>query len=198
VRRSFGRLTYAVTAAQALRAYESLDCGLQYAGHQQRLRLVHLSVINASVFRCFLGIRGRAANLDDRILDVIAVEHLSRRRLLLAALQPVLDFAAWSAGCTGCVCALSTSTHPNTRHHLRLRSRRHASRRLRSRCRSPLRPHPDRLRRHRRLTEYACPPGTASSEQRGVAGVGVRQRLSIGQQPERGTPFIAEDSAIDR
>jgi diacylglycerol kinase (ATP) len=87
LRRRFGRLTYAVAAAQALRAYESFDCELQYDGHHQRLRLLHLSVINAPVFGGFLGLRVRAANLDDRIL---AVEHLSRRRLLLAALQPVL------------------------------------------------------------------------------------------------------------
>lgn len=90
LRRRFGRLTYAVAAAQALRAYESFDCELQYDGHRQRLRLVHLSVINAPVFGGFLGMRVRGVNLDDRILDVIAVEHLSRRRLLLAALQPVL------------------------------------------------------------------------------------------------------------
>jgi diacylglycerol kinase family enzyme len=83
-------LTYAVAAAQALRAYESFDCELQYDGHHQRLRLVHLSVINAPVFGGFLGMRVRGVDLDDRILDVIAVEHLSRRRLLLAALQPVL------------------------------------------------------------------------------------------------------------
>ncbi|MBA2472718.1 MAG: hypothetical protein H0V41_10935 [Pseudonocardiales bacterium] len=56
----------------------SFDCELQYDGHHQRLRLVHLSVINAPVFGGFLGLRVRGANLDDRILDVIAVEHLSR------------------------------------------------------------------------------------------------------------------------
>jgi diacylglycerol kinase (ATP) len=90
MRRSFGRLTYVVAAAQALRANESFDCELCYDGHHQRLRLVHLAVINAPVFGGFLGMRVRGANLDDHILDVIAVENLSRRRLLLAALQPIL------------------------------------------------------------------------------------------------------------
>jgi hypothetical protein len=42
--------TREVTGAQALRACESCDCELQYDGHHQRLRLVHLSVINAPVF----------------------------------------------------------------------------------------------------------------------------------------------------
>jgi diacylglycerol kinase (ATP) len=90
MRRRFGRLTYVVAAAQALRANESFDCELRYDGHHQRMRLVHLAVINAPVFGGFLGMRVRGANLDDRILDVIAVESLSRRRLLLAALQPIL------------------------------------------------------------------------------------------------------------
>lgn len=90
LRQRFGRLTYAVAAVNALRRRESFDCELSYDGHVEHLRLVHLSVINAPVFGGFLGLRVRGATLDDRRLDVIAVEDpLSVRRLLIAALQPV-------------------------------------------------------------------------------------------------------------
>ncbi len=90
LRQRFGRLTYAVAAAAALRQRESFGCELRYDGHVEHLQLVHLSVINAPVFGGFLGMRVTGANLDDRMLDVIAVEHLPARRLLLAALHPIL------------------------------------------------------------------------------------------------------------
>jgi hypothetical protein len=37
-------------AAQALCAHQSLDCELHYNDHHNRLRLVHLPVINSPVF----------------------------------------------------------------------------------------------------------------------------------------------------
>jgi diacylglycerol kinase family enzyme len=54
-----------------------------------RVTLVHLAVINAPVFGGFLGMRLSSASLDDRVLDVIIVERISRRRLLLAAVCPL-------------------------------------------------------------------------------------------------------------
>jgi diacylglycerol kinase (ATP) len=90
LRQRFGRLTYAVAAATALRQRDSFSCELHYDGRVEHRNLVHLSVINAPVFGGFLGMRVIGASLDDRILDVIAVEHLPVRRLLLAALHPIL------------------------------------------------------------------------------------------------------------
>lgn len=90
LRQRFGRLTYALAAATALRQRESFSCELHYDGHIEQLELVHLSIINAPIFGGFLGMRVRGVNLDDRMLDVIAVEHLSTRRLLLAALHALL------------------------------------------------------------------------------------------------------------
>lgn len=94
LRRRFGRLTYAVAAAKALHQHEQFQCPLRYDdGRVEQLRLVHLSVINAPIFGGFLGMRVSGANLDDRALDIIAVEHLSVRRLLQAAAQPILGIS---------------------------------------------------------------------------------------------------------
>jgi diacylglycerol kinase (ATP) len=56
---------------------------------RELLSLVHLSVINAPVFGGFLDLKLPGANLDDRALDVIMVEHLPIRRLLRSALYPI-------------------------------------------------------------------------------------------------------------
>lgn len=94
LRRRFGRFTYVVAAAKALRQHQQFQCTLSYDdGRLEQLRLVHLSVINAPIFGGFLGLRISGGNLDDRALDVIAVEHLSVRRLLQAAAQPVLGIS---------------------------------------------------------------------------------------------------------
>jgi len=94
LRRRFGRFTYVVAAAKALQQHQQFQCTLSYDdGRFEQLRLVHLSVINAPIFGGFLGLRISGGNLDDRALDVIAVEHLSVRRLLLAAAQPVLGIS---------------------------------------------------------------------------------------------------------
>jgi YegS/Rv2252/BmrU family lipid kinase len=89
-RRRFGRLTYLVAATKALRDHPCFDCELCYDGHRQRLRLMHLSVINAPAFGGALRMRVPGSNVDDRKLEVIAVEQLPRRRLVLAALRAVL------------------------------------------------------------------------------------------------------------
>ncbi len=45
---------------------------------------MHLLIVNAPVFGGVLGMRMAGGNVDDRALDVIAVEHLPLRRPLLA------------------------------------------------------------------------------------------------------------------
>jgi YegS/Rv2252/BmrU family lipid kinase len=90
LRRRLGRLTYALAGAAAVRECPAFRCELRYGGHVDGLETVHLSIINAPVFGGFLGLRVRGASLDDRVLDVIAVERLPLHRLLLAGLQPIL------------------------------------------------------------------------------------------------------------
>ena len=90
LRKRLGRLTYALAGAAAVREHEVFPCELHYGARVDGLETIHLSIINAPVFGGFLGLRVRGASLDDRVLDVIAVERLPLHRLLLAGLQPIL------------------------------------------------------------------------------------------------------------
>jgi YegS/Rv2252/BmrU family lipid kinase len=90
MRHRFGRLTYAIAAAVALRQQEPFRCALHYDGHVDRFDLVHLAIINAPVFGGFLGMRIPGSDLHDHALDLIAVERLPMRRVVLAALHPIL------------------------------------------------------------------------------------------------------------
>jgi diacylglycerol kinase family enzyme len=90
VRKRLGRLTYTVAAALALRAREVFPCTLVVEGRQIPLDLLHLSVINAPVFGGFFGLRLHGSDVDDRRLDVLAIENVSLARLVLAALLIVL------------------------------------------------------------------------------------------------------------
>ncbi len=85
LRDRFGRFTYAVAAARALRECTTFPCELRHPGGVERLQLVHLSIVNAPVFGGILGMRVAGGDVDDRALDVIAAEHLPLRRLLLAS-----------------------------------------------------------------------------------------------------------------
>lgn len=89
-RRRFGRLTYTVAAAKTLRQRDTFCCTLRVEGLTRELELVHLSVVNAPVFAGPLEIRVPGVNLDDRALDVIAVEHLPWPRLMVAGLLKLL------------------------------------------------------------------------------------------------------------
>lgn len=90
LRARFGHLTYPVAALIALHQYQPFECRLRMDdGPVHHLRLAHLAVINAPVFGGFLGLRLNAARVDDRVLDVVAVEHLHTRHLVRAALYAV-------------------------------------------------------------------------------------------------------------
>ena len=90
VRKRLGRLTYMVAAALALREREVFRCTLFVEGRRKPLDLLHLSVINAPVFGGFFSLRLRGSDVDDRRLDVLAIENVSLPRLVLAALLIVL------------------------------------------------------------------------------------------------------------
>jgi YegS/Rv2252/BmrU family lipid kinase len=90
VRRRFGRFTYAVAGARALRRSRPFECELHYDGKTEKVVLVQLSVINAPVFGGALDLRVPGARLDDRSLVVIAVEQGSPVRLVLGALITIL------------------------------------------------------------------------------------------------------------
>jgi YegS/Rv2252/BmrU family lipid kinase len=90
LRARFGRLTYAVAMAIALRERPIFTCDIESEQGTERMSLVHLSVINAPIFGGFLDLKLPGAGPDDRTLDVIMIEHLPIRRLLRSALYPIL------------------------------------------------------------------------------------------------------------
>jgi YegS/Rv2252/BmrU family lipid kinase len=93
LRKRLGRFTYAFAAALALRENRPFDCEITWGGRSERWQLTHLSVINAPVFGGFLGMRVSGSNPDDRLLDVLAVEDLPVRRVLVAATHQLFRVA---------------------------------------------------------------------------------------------------------
>lgn len=86
IRAHLGRLTYVAAALVVMRERPSFECDLRYLGRSEHLVLSQLSVINAPIFGGALGMRIGGANLDDRMLDVLAFEDLPLHRIGLAAL----------------------------------------------------------------------------------------------------------------
>jgi YegS/Rv2252/BmrU family lipid kinase len=87
-RKRLRRLTYAAAAVVALRQYRPFRCRMAVHGRSEEVELTHLSVINAPVFGGYLGLRVRNSSVDDRLLDVLAVEsHALRRTVAAAAFQ---------------------------------------------------------------------------------------------------------------
>jgi len=85
VRQRLGRLTYMVAIGAMLREREAFPCTLYVEGRPLPVRLLHLSVINAPVFGGFFGLRLRGSDVDDRRLDVLAIEAVPLYRLAVAA-----------------------------------------------------------------------------------------------------------------
>jgi undecaprenyl-diphosphatase len=90
LRGRFGRLTYPVAAARAVRAAEPFECTIECADRKTAVCVVHLSISNAPVFGGVLGMRVPGASITDGLLDVIAVERLSLARLVLAVADAVV------------------------------------------------------------------------------------------------------------
>jgi len=98
VRAHLGRLTYLAAAGNAFRALPSFECELRHDGRTERLTLTQLSVINAPVFGGTLGLSVQGSNPDDRLLDVLAIEHVPVRRLALIAVFLLLRVKRQPAG----------------------------------------------------------------------------------------------------
>jgi YegS/Rv2252/BmrU family lipid kinase len=115
VRDHLGRLTYLIAAGNALRDRPSFQCELHHHGKTDTLTLSQLSVINAPVFGGTLGLSVQGSNPDDRLLDVLAVENIPARRMLLAALFLLLRVKREVAGVRALHVA---SLHVHTEHPL--------------------------------------------------------------------------------
>lgn len=91
-RRRFGRFAYIVAAVRTLRRAEAFDCVLRYDGGEKKLRLMHLAVVNTPVFGGSLGMRLGGVRLDDRALDVVAIEPIPFLRLVWTGLHAIVGF----------------------------------------------------------------------------------------------------------
>jgi len=89
LRARFGRLTYAMAMAIAMKERPVFNCEVEFEGRTEQLSLVHMSIINAPIFGGFLDLKLPGGG-HDRTLDVIMIEHLPIRRLLRSALYPLL------------------------------------------------------------------------------------------------------------
>jgi diacylglycerol kinase (ATP) len=98
VRARLGRFTYLAAAASAFRERTTFGCELHHSGRAEKLTLAQLSVINAPVFGGALGLSVPGSNPDDRLLDVLAIEDIPARRMLLAALFLLLRISRPVAG----------------------------------------------------------------------------------------------------
>lgn len=107
LRQRLGRLTYVVSGASALWHRRPFQCRLTFGGHVEELTLLQLSIINTPVFGGFLGLRIPGSNVDDRTLDVVAIEDISLHKLALVGVLLVLRHRLRVTGiCTfrvGCV-----------------------------------------------------------------------------------------------
>jgi YegS/Rv2252/BmrU family lipid kinase len=93
-RKRLGKLTYALAGLLAMRRREHFACELQVDDDPVRhLTLLHLSVINAPVFGGFFGLRVPGSDVDDRRIDVVAIEDMPTPRLLMAGLWLALGRA---------------------------------------------------------------------------------------------------------
>jgi diacylglycerol kinase (ATP) len=81
-RARLGPFTYLVAGALALRRFQPFEVTLTVDESRTPLRLLHLSVINAPVFGGRLELAIPGSEVDDRRLDVLAVENMPVRRLI--------------------------------------------------------------------------------------------------------------------
>jgi YegS/Rv2252/BmrU family lipid kinase len=90
VRARLGRLTYLAATAYAMRQRAAFTCTLRQDGSADELSLVQLAVISAPVIGGSLGLNVRGRYREDHRLDVLAIEDVPVRKLLLAGLLLLL------------------------------------------------------------------------------------------------------------
>ena len=89
LRRRLGRFTYLAATALALHRRRPFRCCLVIEDRPIRLRLLYLMVFNVPLFGGPLQLHLAAGGIDDRRLDVLAIEAMPLLRFLLA-LAPML------------------------------------------------------------------------------------------------------------
>jgi diacylglycerol kinase (ATP) len=86
-RQRLGKFTYVVAALAALREAKPFACDVEIEGRRTTLSLLQIAVVNAPVFGGLLQLELPDSRIDDRRLDVLAIEDMSIGRIALAALR---------------------------------------------------------------------------------------------------------------
>ncbi|HLJ68988.1 MAG TPA: diacylglycerol kinase family protein [Chloroflexota bacterium] len=89
-RQRLGHFTYLAAALLTLGKVQPFSCELRVGGDTASLRLLHLSVVNAPVFGGLLNFEVPGARIDDRRLDILAVEDIPIHQLIRAALLTLI------------------------------------------------------------------------------------------------------------
>lgn len=92
-RKRLGKLTYALAGLLAMHRRQPFDCELHLDKGPVRLKLFHLSIINAPVFGGLFGLRVPGSDVDDRRLDIVAIEDMPLSRLVVAGVRLALGRA---------------------------------------------------------------------------------------------------------
>jgi YegS/Rv2252/BmrU family lipid kinase len=89
-RRRLGKLTYAIAGLAALRDARPFGCDIEIDGRRTSLQLLQICVVNAPVFGGLLGFELPGSHITDDRLDVLTIEAIPLRRLILTAVRIVL------------------------------------------------------------------------------------------------------------
>jgi YegS/Rv2252/BmrU family lipid kinase len=98
IRSRLGPFTYVAAAILAMRHFDPFSVDLIVGDERYSLRLIHLAIINAPVFGGALGLTVPGSHVDDRRLDLMAVEDMAVRRLLFSAVEMLLGTRRTLAG----------------------------------------------------------------------------------------------------
>jgi len=155
-RKRLGRLTYIAAGLTALHDRAPFTCELRLgdpANRTVKMCLIHLSVIDAPIFGGRLGLRLGGSSVDDRRLDVLAIEDAPLYRLLLTML-PVLFMKRPRVGGVRVSCAATARPRrPPARRQPRWRDSRSVTQRLRAGSRGAARRDWARVRGRGRLVD---------------------------------------------
>lgn len=89
-RKRLGKFTYLVAGLAALRQAEPFTCDVEVDGRRISMSLLQLGIVNAPVFGGLLHLELPQSSTDDHRLDVLAIEHMPIRRIILRALSVLL------------------------------------------------------------------------------------------------------------
>lgn len=98
LRRRLGRFTYLMATAAAMRARRPFTCDILTEDRRVRLALVHLMVFNVPLYGGPLNLHLAGGSIDDRRLDILAIEAMPLIRFMLALAPMLAGRTPWAHG----------------------------------------------------------------------------------------------------